>query len=171
MRGATVAKSVYLFTDKVKKTLLGAARRGMPMNHALKLAKVSEPTYYRWRRRGLDGDPEFADFFEEIQQAQAVHAMLLLNVLNDAATEGGDVKTAQWLLTYVHGIGLNRTPGHAGSTTVNVNVGEGAISAADEKRIERLPTSQLDELTQRLLSGGGGDGEDDVIDAYSEGEE
>ena len=139
------------FTEKTKRALIGAVSRGLPMVHACHLAKVSKVSLWKWKQRAEAGQVDFVDFFEQLEQARAAHAMRLLGVLDDSA-KGGDTKTAQWLLTHLHGIGRTEVAVEHTHT----------VSDARTRELRTLAPEQLEALYARLASPADGeDGQDD----------
>lgn len=76
-----------------------AARAGLSKRHQAAVAGVSESTYYRWLRADMTyASEEYDQGRAAYEQAEAERAMMLMEVVDKAATEAKDWKAAVWSL-------------------------------------------------------------------------
>lgn len=104
------------FTKRVRETILRHLRLGAHRETACARAGINERTFYIWREKAAAGQVRFAEFFDDIAQAEAEREGLQVAMIMKAAAK--DWKAAAWLLT--HGPSRHR---FGDQPTVVVNTG------------------------------------------------
>ena len=86
-------------------------RKCLPIRSAFKTQKISEDTYFRWKRiykkeKEMYEDTEFTTpmimFFDAIYDAEAESETALVNVMMDSAVDEGNTDYAKYLLDKRH---------------------------------------------------------------------
>ncbi len=84
------------FSEEVVEKLLRAVQAGNFVEVAAVYAGISASTFYEWMRRGRAGEPPFAAFVEDVEQAQATAEVGKVVQLSEAGKR--DWRAAvQWL--------------------------------------------------------------------------
>lgn len=82
------------FTDDVKAKLVKALKLGATHELAAMYAGIGASTFYAWKKRAEDGDPEYQEFVETLNQSESIGAIAALEKITDSE----DWKAAAWLL-------------------------------------------------------------------------
>lgn len=87
--------------DLIEKRVCDALRKGHSYETAAQLAGIAPRTLHYWRERGRDGDPDFVQFLQRVERAEAEAVDRWVQVIQDAM-DGEDRKVslaaAQWML-------------------------------------------------------------------------
>lgn len=84
------------FTPETREKILGALRAGNYRVAACKFAGISVDTFGRWIKAGNAGEERFAEFAEQVKQAEAQAEASLVATIRKAA--GDHWQAAAWLL-------------------------------------------------------------------------
>lgn len=85
-----------MFTDETREKILNALRAGNYRVAACKFAGISNDTFGRWMRAGNAGEQPFAEFADQVKQAEAQAEASLVATIRKAA--GDHWQAAAWLL-------------------------------------------------------------------------
>lgn len=120
-----------IFDTRLGDRLCAAVARAVPVTTACRIEGISRATFYNWRALGEAGEWPFADFYVQLQRAQAIAEASLLEHLTDGAKDSW--RAAAWLLE-------RRYPARYGARqTVRVEKAPGEMSDAElEAEIARL---------------------------------
>lgn len=85
-------------TPEAQTTICNAIEAGTPLKYAATYAGLGESTVHRWMQQagGPDPDPQFVEFREAVQRAQARSVTRLVAIVTRAADQ--DWRAAKWLL-------------------------------------------------------------------------
>lgn len=84
------------FTPETREKILNALRAGNYRVAACKFAGISVDTFGRWMKAGNAGEERFAEFAEQVKQAEAQAEASLVATIRKAA--GDHWQAAAWLL-------------------------------------------------------------------------
>lgn len=73
------------FTQETVDTIIAAVQGGNYYTTAAHLAGISVNTLYRWIKKGENGEKPFDEFYEAIQEAEAIAESSLVHVVSAAA--------------------------------------------------------------------------------------
>lgn len=88
------------------KILCESAKLGAKRSDCAERAGISTGTLYSWLSKGKRGDPDFIDFYQQMQKAKAEGVSYNLALIQKEA-QTGNWHCAAWLLERCHG--YNRT--------------------------------------------------------------
>jgi hypothetical protein len=90
------------FTPKACKTILDHIKLGMPYKFAATAAGVDYTTFNKWVNKGKEQETgQYHDFYNEVQEAEAIFVRNNLARIAKAATEGS-WQAAVWMLKIRH---------------------------------------------------------------------
>ena len=87
--------------EETKARLIEGIRLGMTNKLAAQYAGIAESTFYLWREKARDGEPEYIELLESLKRAEAQSAAHALAVIKKAA-QNGTWSAAAWLLERRH---------------------------------------------------------------------
>ena len=87
--------------EETKSRLIEGIRLGMTNKLAAQYAGIAESTFYLWREKARDGEPEYIELLESLKRAEAQSAAHALAVIKKAA-QNGTWSAAAWLLERRH---------------------------------------------------------------------
>ena len=93
-------------TKQTIKILCESAKLGAKRSDCAERAGISTGTLYSWLSKGKRGDPDFIDFYQQMQKAKAEGLSFNLALIQKEAQQG-NWHCAAWLLERCHG--YNRT--------------------------------------------------------------
>lgn len=93
-------------TKQTIKILCESAKLGAKRSDCAERAGISTGTLYSWLSKGKRGDPDFIDFYQQMQKAKAEGVSFNLALIQKEAQQG-NWHCAAWLLERCHG--YNRT--------------------------------------------------------------
>jgi len=84
----SIGRPPLQLTDKIKERLLEAIRKGAPYSIACDYAGIGKTTFYQWKKDAKEGKNEvFAEFMNELKEAQGETALKWLEVIDKAMTD------------------------------------------------------------------------------------
>lgn len=90
-------------TKEVERKLVNALSAGNYIETSCLHAGISVSSYYKWKKAGEDGDPDYEKFANAVNTALAAAEMGTLDIVRQVAVEESDAKAAQWLLSHRFG--------------------------------------------------------------------
>lgn len=90
-------KPLFVSDPAKRKMLVASARLGLPEKMMAQKARVAVSTYSRWKKQAAEGDIDYVDFFEEINEAYAEFVSDMLASIQEAA-RNKSWQAGAWLL-------------------------------------------------------------------------
>lgn len=83
-------------TDHVKTRLIEALKNGASHELAAQYAGIGVSTFYAWKKKAEEGDPDFQEFVEVIANSESLGAIEILKKIHAAIDD--DWKAGAWIL-------------------------------------------------------------------------
>lgn len=139
------------FTPERREVIIAALLKGATMKDAAHFARIGRTTLYEWLQRGEQGIEPYVQFAVDVRQAQSQSALDMLEVIEKAAKQGGDVKAAMWLLERRHGYVPDQRVQLTGQDGGPVQVAQSVISP---EQAAAMTDEQLDRALAELRGDG-----------------
>lgn len=84
-------------TKERTKKISDAVRAGAYPAVAAQMSGIGERTFYDWMRKGRNGDPEYANFYDSVKDAESEAEIANVALIRQAAMAGTWTAAAWWL--------------------------------------------------------------------------